>query len=360
MNAIITGAVTVTAILGILWTLLPLLKNDVWWVRVFDFPRTQIAFLSLGTAIAYAAVIGWKDTGDKVLIIILSLCILSQLFQIIKYSPFYPSQLKSALVSDPDKTVHVLIANVLTPNRNSDALLRLIRQHNPDIVLAVETDDWWQSRLDALDSDFPFSIKHPLDNLYGMHLYSRLELLNRKTLFLVEDDVPSMHADVVLRSGHQVGLHCHHPAPPGPTENPTSAERDAELLAVAKLIDGQERPVIVMGDMNDVAWSATTRLFQKISGLLDPRIGRGMYSTFHAKYPFLRWPLDHVFCSSDFTLVSLARLDDIGSDHFPIRAELQYSPSAARMHNEPQADAIDHQDAQQKIDKAPTNEAALK
>ncbi len=359
MNIFFDWVAGLVALFAIIWTLLPLLRHDVWWIRVFDFPRVQVTVLSVLVLAFYISLAGWREVEDKVLIAVLSLCIVFQLIRIARYTALYPKQLKSAFASNPDEMLNVLVANVLTPNRNVEALLQLIRERDPDIVLAVETDDWWQSHLDTLDAAYPYSVKCPLDNLYGMHLYSRLELVDPEVLFLVEDDVPSMHADVVLRSGHRVELHCLHPAPPSPTENLTSAERDAELLVVAKSIDSQARSVIVMGDMNDVAWSDSTRLFQNVSGLLDPRIGRGMYSTFHAKYPFLRWPLDHVFCSSDFTLVSLARLGNIGSDHFPIHAVLQHTPGVESIHEEPEADSADHELAQEKIDKVSADESAL-
>jgi endonuclease/exonuclease/phosphatase (EEP) superfamily protein YafD len=77
-------------------------------------------------------------------------------------------------------------------------------------------------------------------------------------------------------------------------------------------------PSIVFGDLNDVAWSYTTKLFLKSSELLDPRVGRGTYSTFNAHYPLLRWPLDHFFVSSHFHLVDMKVEKQIGSDHFPI------------------------------------------
>jgi len=109
--------------------------------------------------------------------------------------------------------------------------------------------------------------------------------------------------------------------------------------------------VIVAGDLNDVAWSYTTLLFTKISGLLDPRVGRGFFNTFHAGHRLMRFPLDHIFCSTDFTLVEIQRMPNCGSDHFPMYIKLQYEPRAAAVQEEPQADEADLEMAQEKLNK---------
>ena len=187
----------------------------------------------------------------------------------------------------------------------------------------------------------PHSVKCPLDNLYGIHLYSSLPLEDVELSYLVEKDVPSIHANLQLRSGDWVRVHFLHPAPPSPSENTESTERDAELVVVAREVADREQPVVVAGDLNDVAWSETTRLFRKISGLLDPRVGRGMFNTFHAKFPFMRWPLDHLFHSHHFTVSVIKRLPGFGSDHFPLFTELSYEPARGHEQDGLSADADD-------------------
>ena len=79
-----------------------------------------------------------------------------------------------------------------------------------------------------------------------------------------------------------------------------------------------------------------------------------MFSTFHANYPVLRWPLDHVFVSEHFTLDSMQRLDAFGSDHFPILATLCYRPTRQNEHETPEASQEEHQEASETIEKGKT------
>ncbi|HET8854801.1 MAG TPA: endonuclease/exonuclease/phosphatase family protein, partial [Salinimicrobium sp.] len=101
------------------------------------------------------------------------------------------------------------------------------------------------------------------------------------------------------------------------------------MMIVAKMAKKDELPVIVTGDFNDVAWSETTSLFQEVSGLLDPRIGRGFFNTYNANSFIMRWPLDHLFISREWRLVDLERGSDFGSDHFPIYFKLSLEPENA-------------------------------
>ena len=343
---------TTLALFFIVATLLPLLRHEAWWIRIFDFPRTQIA--GAGILITCVYVFFWDTTNlqEDVILGALLLCVTYQGVKIFPYTALAPHQVLSARSAGDVPTLSILIANVLMENRQSDPFLALIRQYDPDIILAIETDEWWSERLAVLDREYPHVVNVPLPNTYGMVLHSRKVLIDPHVKYIIEDTVPSIHARVPLDGGDELFLYCLHPEPPFPTEATETTERDAELLVVGQEARRRDAPTIVMGDMNDVAWSHTTTLFQKISGLLDPRIGRGMYNSYSAKNPFLRWPLDHLFHSEHFSLVDLQRLPAWGSDHFSIFVRLQYSAHTEAANDVPEADSEDREQANEKIQDA--------
>lgn len=305
----------ILSILLILSTAMALLFRKEWWVKVFDFPRLQvISLLTFGIIIQ----IFWFE-GDIFSWIILILSLLAFAIQFSYIAPYFPFSKKEIPDSDPNTDAHIsfLISNVLMSNRKCDKLKELIGKYSTDIVLLVETNKWWADTMEPVMSEYPYSIKQPLENTYGMLLYSKIPIQNSTIEHIIKENIPSFHG-VVEKNGVKIALSCLHPEPPAPDEADTSMPRDKELIIMAKRIRKQNLPYIVMGDLNDVAWSDTSNQFTKISQMKDPRKGRGFMNTYNAKIPFIRWALDHIFISHGLMVTQMKRLPFIGSDHFPI------------------------------------------
>ncbi|PVY44171.1 endonuclease/exonuclease/phosphatase family protein [Pontibacter virosus] len=349
-NATVIALRTVATIL-ILATFVPLLPFEAWYIRIFDFPRSQIFVLAAFTLLIFLVLRWWRYGIDKILIPGLVASLVFEAVNIYPYTFLSPVQVQQAPADAPaDGQLSILVSNVYQHNVEHQLLIDLIQEHSPDILLTLETDSIWQKGLRPATDSFPERVAIPLSNTYGMHLYSKLPLRQTRTRYLLEEEVPSIKTYVQLRNGVWVELHAVHPKPPVPTEDDDSKTRDAEIVLVGKEVKGSDYPVIVAGDFNDVAWSHTTTLFQKVSGLLDPRIGRGFYNTFNAKYKLLRWPLDHVFHSDHFKLVKMERLPHINSDHFPILAILSFAPENKYEQEEPQPDEDTAEEAAETIE----------
>lgn len=328
-------------------TALALIDTDEWWIRVFDFPRLQIA-VALATALLALAVASRRG-ALTLLVLAAGLAALAwQGWKILPYTPVWERQMNSASACPAGRGVRFLMANVLQSNRASDRLLRLVEETRPDVVLVTEIDDWWEDALRSLVASHPHTILEPRSNTYGMGLYSRLPLPDGEVRHLLEVEIPSIRTGVALPDGTVFTLWGVHPAPPRPGDD--TDERDAELLIIAKEVAEAAEPAVVAGDLNDVAWSSTTTLFQRISGLLDPRIGRGLYATFNANWPLMKWPLDHLFASDEWTLGEFRRLPDIGSDHFPMLVELCHRPEAAVVQDGETREPGDAAEAEEHID----------
>ncbi|MEM5497697.1 endonuclease/exonuclease/phosphatase family protein [Paraglaciecola mesophila] len=310
----------------VLLTFLPLFPSDHWTIRVWEFPRLQIAVLLIINLLVIGGFYHQNLSYMAGMLVTNFVALAYQIRWILPYTPIVQPMVPMNDSADPKRSIKIINSNVLMTNHDAPKLLKLVDQEKPHILVTLETNQWWQDALSPLHDDYPYRVNFPLENLYGMHVFSRLPLSDIKTAERVEKGVPSVHCIATLESGEKIRCHFVHPAPPSPTENEEATERDRELLGLAKEIASADSetalPIIVSGDLNDVAWSPTTQAFLRISGMCDPRIGRGAFNTFHAQHVLARWPLDHVFHSEDFELVNLSRLPEIGSDHFPLLTEL--------------------------------------
>lgn len=330
---------------------LPLLKFDAWWIRGWDFPRLQLATVGLAALLLLSfATPGWP-LPKLALVLLLAGSLAQDAYRIVPYTPLVRPESLPAARDDPARRLSIFVANVFQDNEDPEPLRRLLAELSPDLVLLLEVNGRWMEDLADLRSSYPYHAGLPLENTYGIALLSRLELVDERVLHLVEPDVPSIHGLVRLAAGEFVEIHGLHPRPPRPQSGDTT-ERDAELILVAREVRDSERPIIVMGDLNDVAWSHTTRLFRRISGLLDPRIGRGHFPTFPVALPFLRFPLDHIFHSRSLRLVEFKRLPDIESDHFPMYAEFSLEPEKKPRQEPPEAEERDLEEARDTLRRA--------
>jgi endonuclease/exonuclease/phosphatase (EEP) superfamily protein YafD len=338
--------------LTLVTVLLPFVHNSFWVFRVFEYPRFQKLVACALLLAAWVVRGAWHEPAAIAFMVALTLSICYLVYKVFPYTAWSRPEMLPAIPAASTTGIRIFSANVWQDNTNHEGFVRLIEQADPDIVLLLETDRNWEAGMASLEKRYPHTEKMALDNTYGMLFYSRLPVRKSTIKFLVESDVPSLHAVIELPNGQPVQIWGLHPKPPMPAEDTRSDAKDKELMKVAFRARDCDLPVIVLGDLNDVAWSHTTELFRKTSRLLDPRRGRGFYSTFSARHWWLKFPLDYIFASTHFSLVRMKRLQPTGSDHYPIFIELQFSNAAVSQQEAPEADAGELQEAAETASKA--------
>lgn len=332
----------VLSILIVLFSVLPKIPSTYWVFRVPDFGKIQvfvIAVLTFGFGFFLEKDLTWKIFQGILLLLVIYHGIV-----LIKYTPLYP--IKDHKPSDKaSKSLQFISANVYQFNTDFNQFISLINKCKPDIFLTMESNGDWENALKVLEKEYPFQHKVTLENTYGMHFYSKLEISESKTHFFVADDIPSIEAHLKTTDGFEFVFFGVHPPPPSPTEEKTSKERDGDLLSTAKRVKEIHKPVIVVGDFNNVAWSKSSILFRKTSELIDPRVGHAFISTFHAKYRFFRFPIDLMFHSEEIFIDTLKTLENFGSDHLPVYCKFKIDHV-----NDDQEERIDTADAEEKAE----------
>lgn len=308
-------------------TLLPLSRSKAWWVRMWDFPRLQ-----LSAAVILAGALSMASPWKALLIPVLAACLSYQLWRVRPYTRFARTEMRFAPEGGEGQDVTLLAANVLMENEDHKKVAALIERVNPDIVFLMETNLRWVEALNSVLARYQTVVREPRDDYYGLVFATRLDAREARSVRLSTDTTPSVYAELTAPDGvtpfRFVGLH---PRPPVPGED--TNERDAQVLYAARFARKSGIPIVTMGDFNDVAWSDTSQRFKHVGSYLDPRIGRGLYSSFNANHFLIRCPIDQIFVTPDVAMVAFGRGPHVGSDHFPMIATIRLDSELALERN---------------------------
>ena len=331
-----SAQLTLGIIVGLLAvaTLAPLIDTRRWYIRVWDFPRLQLAAIAGLALIAGLWRIGTSQPKDPmstfVLVAVCTALMLWHLNPVVKYTRFTRVSVKDSN-EDTLEPIRVAVSNLDKRNKFRDIAADELESFDADVLVLIEVDAEWFEALNQLRAKYSYHIDVVEEDGLGLCVWSNREILNSEVRYLVSDDRPSIWLTFRYPSRDSgcgtINFVAIHPTPPALKksngERFDSKIRDAELVVLAEeIVDQGDQAWIVTGDFNDVAWSPTTRLFERVSGLQDVRTGRALLNTYHARYPFLRYPIDHVYVSCGFRLSELSRYKVTGSDHFAVLAAL--------------------------------------
>lgn len=279
--------------------------GKVWWIfELFSHFRVQYFVL-----LSFMLLI-FLFNRHKLKVLLITIFVLVNLCLILPlYHNIPPSHAQNK------KTYRLISYNVHHDNDNYKETITFIKQTQPDIVLLVEPDKEWIDKLSELKAIFPFFIEEPLENSFGIALYSRLPLINTHIRYIVLANLPSIAAEVYLHN-KVITIIGTHTLPPISTS--FASIRNQQLKDLALIASTSNKPFILAGDLNITSWSPYFQDLIKESRLYDSQKGFGIQPTWPTMLPPLGITIDHCLISSDITIINRKIGRNLGSDHHPV------------------------------------------
>jgi endonuclease/exonuclease/phosphatase (EEP) superfamily protein YafD len=236
-------------------------------------------------------------------------------------APYAPYATLSAAPDSAGRPLRVMLTNVLTRNTQSARVFEAVREANPDVLCIQEFDKEWQRDLQELTGDYPHRHDIPRPDNFGIALWSKHPFLSVETLNLGDATVPAILAKLDV-GGTPVTALTVHTLPP--LMRDYADTRNQQIAAIPAIAREAGTPFILIGDLNVTMWSPYFLGMEQASGLVNARRGRGVLPTWPANVPWAPapCPIDHVLASSDIGVVDIKRGPFVGSDHYPVYADL--------------------------------------
>lgn len=228
-------------------------------------------------------------------------------------------------VARPDSQVRILEFNVQGKAETLSNWLPL-NAGSFDVAVLLETGLDFQPLVDSLKAEYPYQVLHLENSPFGMAILSRWEVLEKSSFFASEGTVfPQYELLIQAPTGDRFLLYALHFPPP---LAPQLAEAHEVLLGeLIERLQAKKYPALVVGGLNLTPYSQNYTRLMKLTGLRDSAGLSPWQHTWPSWTVNLFSPLgiriDHCLVSTTFSLVSRERLEDLNSDHLPVKCVLQ-------------------------------------
>jgi len=212
----------------------------------------------------------------------------------------------------------VYSANIHKNNMDLSTLRKEIQRISPDIVLLLEVTPKQKDQLLPIMVAYEHHIENIVDDRLGFVFLSRFPMYGYHVTKLSKYGNSLLEVRLSYRQKPVIfyGMHAQRP------DRADFTERKMQFFGPARQIKGQSLPAIVAGDFNATPYSPVFREFVQIAGLKDSREGFGWQPSWPTFFPPLWIPIDHILVTPDFQVVKRTTGSYIGSDHYPVIAEL--------------------------------------
>lgn len=225
--------------------------------------------------------------------------------------------LGSRVIGAGGQGLKVVTLNLNSQNRSTGLVLEFVRGWQPDLLVLEEYNWYWKNELEPLRVNYPYYWSAPRQDNFGIAIYSRYPLREMQTLYSGQASVPVLTGCVEVH-GRQLSLMAAHTLPP--ISHFYSRLRDEQFLTMAELAARQDRPLLVVGDLNNTVWSHSFQDFLKRASLKATASECGMIATWPSALPIVQ--IDHALVSPDLGVKGCWRGSEVGSDHRPLVTEL--------------------------------------
>jgi len=219
------------------------------------------------------------------------------------------------------KTFTVYSANINKSNRDFPRLVAGLRETDADILLILEATEENIRPLHPLIREYPYSIVNLNigSSGTGTALMSKFPILKNEIEKYSEFGNMLVSATLQINGKKVLFYGTHFPKPLTMKE---FTARSMQIISLADKVNEQSVPVIVAGDFNATPYSPAFKKLLRKSGLKDSREGFGWQPTWPTQFPLLWIPIDHILVSPQIQVHKRATGSFIGSDHYPVFAEL--------------------------------------